>query len=232
MPPSATSTAPAPRLAGTTPVSPREGGGGSRSVLHANRPEAGYALDVLVAPPARQRHPLPEGYPPVVEMLLGETDLCSISLSRVGDGSQTSTARRLADPGGDDALGRDQHAGLFVELADGPFFEALARLKTSGWRLPGACGALEQEHAAVFPDGQESRDEIRLQSVPVAKISRLLTIQQVYGPRGRFANRPAPGLRSLSGAVATRGRPGVWRSEGSGRSGAASGLSAGSSRAS
>jgi hypothetical protein len=86
-------------------------------------------------------------------MLFGETDLCSIGLSGVGDGGQTSTARRLADPGGDDALGRDQDAGLFVELADGPFLEALARLKTSGGRLPGTGGALEQEHAAVFPDG-------------------------------------------------------------------------------
>jgi hypothetical protein len=86
-------------------------------------------------------------------MLFGETDLRSISLSGVGDGGQTSTARRLADPGGDDALGRDQDAGLFVELADGPFLETLARLKTSCGRLPGTGGTLEQEHAAVFPDG-------------------------------------------------------------------------------
>jgi hypothetical protein len=50
-------------------------------------------------------------------------------------------------------LGRDQDSGLFVELADGPFLEALARLKTSGGRLPGTSGALEQENAAVFPDG-------------------------------------------------------------------------------
>jgi hypothetical protein len=85
-------------------------------------------------------------------MLLGETDLCSISPSRVGYGGQTSTARRLADPGGDDALGRDQDAGLFVELADGPFLEAFARLKTSSGRLPGTRWALEQEHAAVLPD--------------------------------------------------------------------------------
>jgi hypothetical protein len=49
-------------------------------------------------------------------------------------------------------LGRDQDAGLFVELADGPFLEALARLKTPGGRLPGTSGALEQEHAAVLPD--------------------------------------------------------------------------------
>ena len=136
-----------------------------------------------MAPPARQGHPLPEGYPPVVEMLLGEADPCSITLSRVGDGGQTSTARRLADPGGDDALGRDQHTGLFVELADGPYFEALARLKTSGRRLPGTSRALEQEHAAVFPDGQESRDEIRLQGTPTAKMSVPPTTHQVYGPR-------------------------------------------------
>jgi hypothetical protein len=90
----------------------------------------------------------------VVEMLLGETDLCSFSPSRVGYGGQTSTARRLADPGGDDALGSYQDAGLFVELADGPFLEALARLETSGRRLPGARWALKQEHAAVLPDGQ------------------------------------------------------------------------------
>jgi hypothetical protein len=64
----------------------------------------------------------------VIEMLLGETNLCSIGLSGVGDGGQTSTARRLADPGGDDKLGRDQDAGLFVELADCPLLEALARL--------------------------------------------------------------------------------------------------------
>src|SRR5919112_6320110 len=122
-------------------------------------------------------------------MLLGETNLCSIGLSGVGDGGQTSTARRFADPGGDDALGRDQDAGLFVELADGPFFEALARLKTSGRRLPGARWALEQEHAAILPDGQKAGDEIRLQSVLVVKISRPLCIRQVYGPRRRFANR-------------------------------------------
>jgi hypothetical protein len=50
-------------------------------------------------------------------------------------------------------LGRDQDAGLFVELADAPLLEVLARLKTSGGRLPGTSGALEQEHAAVFLDG-------------------------------------------------------------------------------
>src|SRR5215204_6031892 len=115
-------------------------------------------------------------------MLLGETDLCSIGPSRVGDGGQTSTARRLADPGGDDTLGGGQDAGLFIELANGPFLEALAWLETSGRWLPGARWTLKQEHAAVLPDGQEAGDEIRLHRAPLAKISGLPSIRQVYGP--------------------------------------------------
>ncbi len=86
-------------------------------------------------------------------MFIGETNPFSVSPSCVGDGGQTSAARRLADPGGDDALGRGQNAGLLVELADGPLLEALARLETSGRRFPGTRWALEQEHAAILPDG-------------------------------------------------------------------------------
>src|ERR671910_3019520 len=101
-------------------------------------------------------------------MLLGETDPCSLDLSGVGDGGQPSTARCLADPGGDDALGRDQHAGLFVELADGTLLEALSRLQAPGRRLPRTRGTLEQEHASVLPDGQQTGDEISPQGTPVS----------------------------------------------------------------
>src|SRR5215217_6177735 len=135
-------------------------------------------------------------------MLLGETNLSSIGPSCVGDGGQTSAARRLTNPGGDDALRRGKDASLFVELADGSLLEALAWLETSGRRLPSTRRALEQEHTAVLPDRQEAGDEIRLQSVPVAKISVLLCTRQVYGPQGRFANR----LKRPPGAVATRER--------------------------
>src|SRR5215211_2590265 len=97
-------------------------------------------------------------------MFIGETDLFSISPSCVGNGGQTSTARRLADPGGDDALGRGQDAGLFVELADGPLLEALARLETSGRWLPGTRRPLQQEHAAILLDVWQAGHEIRLQN--------------------------------------------------------------------
>src|ERR687886_3109141 len=99
-------------------------------------------------------------------MLVGETHLFSMGQSRVGDGGQASTARRLADPGGDDAPGRGQDAGLLEELADGPLFEALPWLEASGRWFPGARRALEQEHTAVLRYGQEAGDEIRLQGVP------------------------------------------------------------------
>src|SRR5919107_2004294 len=100
----------------------------------------GHAPDVLVVPPARQRHPFVERHPPVVEMLVGEADLVVARPSGVGYGGQASAARGVTDPGGDDAPRGDEHAGLLVQLAYGPLFQALSRLEASGRRLPGARG--------------------------------------------------------------------------------------------
>jgi hypothetical protein len=138
-----------------------------------------HALDVLVVPPARQRHPFVERHPPVVEMLLGEGNLSPAGPSGVGYGGQASATRRITHPGGDDPSRGDEHAGLLVQLAYGPLFQALARLETPGRRFPGARGTQEQEHASIVANGQNTGDQIRLQSKPAREISILPTIRLV-----------------------------------------------------
>src|SRR5215207_409048 len=140
----------------------------------------GDAPDVLRAPPARLFEPLFEGHPPVAEVLVREVHLHVARAGDVGHGSEEVAARRLPDPGGEDALGRDEEACLLVELAHGPILEALAAAQTTGRRLPGAGRALEEQHAAVLPDGQDARDEVRLQHAPCAKTTRSNITRRVY----------------------------------------------------
>jgi hypothetical protein len=79
----------------------------------------------------------------VVQVLVGEPHLSLDRPSGKGNGGQQTTARCLADPGGEDAPWGDEEAGLLVELADGTLLEVLALLKTSRRRLPGTGRALE-----------------------------------------------------------------------------------------
>src|SRR3712207_327873 len=139
----------------------------------------GDAPDVLGAPPPRQGEPLLEGHPPVAEVLVGEMHPLVSRPANVGNGCQEAAARRLPYPGGEYAPGNDEEARLLVELAHGPVLEALAGIQTTGRRLPGAGRALEQEHAAVLPHGEDAGDEIRLQVTPGARFVRAALTRRV-----------------------------------------------------